>query len=192
MGVHFTTMNSPPQSSSALPATPPEATGNSFGSFYQATLFPLRRYLALLLRNNRHDAQDIAQEAYVRTFRALRSTSVAQPKAFLFRTAHNLAVNYRDRRVDRLQPTEDTHLEVIAPLVPDAREAIMCAQEMELFEQAILGLPLPFREVMLLRYGTDLTQPQIAARLGVSLSTVENRLMRGMVLLRAALRRDPS
>ena len=71
----------------------PSPEEKSFGSFYQTTLTPLRRYLATVLGST-HEAQDIAHDAYMRTRAAMRQQTISQPKAFLFTIARRLALNF--------------------------------------------------------------------------------------------------
>ncbi|MGC4071440.1 MAG: RNA polymerase sigma factor [Nibricoccus sp.] len=164
----------------------PPPTERSFGALYQATLTPLRRYLASVLGSS-HEAQDVAHDAYLRTYEAMREKDVAQPKAFLFTTARRLALNFRMRRASRMQPEENAVLDCAAADQPDVAEAIMAEQERAALEAAIAGLPEGCREVLVLRNRDGLSHQEIADRLGIARSSVEKHPARALRLLREAM-----
>jgi RNA polymerase sigma factor (sigma-70 family) len=165
-------------------APPPE---RSFGTLYQATLSPLRRYLATLLGGSAHDAQDIAHDAYMRTYRAMQEQPVNQPKAFLFTTARRLALNYRMRRSSRMIPAGHSALEPLAPATADAGTELAARQEKEALAAAIAALPAGCRNVLVLRHTEELSHAEIAERLGLARSSVEKHLARALRLLREEL-----
>ncbi len=172
---------------SLTPSDPPPpvapAPPGDFGSFYRTTVGPLRGFLTRLLGDHAA-AQDIAQDAYVQTYRALQSQPVGKPRSFLFTTARRLASNYRTRRADRMQPTDSSLLEAQAGTSPDPVEAIMARQDSDAFEAAILALPPGCQRVLVLRLKHGLPLADIAQKLGVAPSTVGNQLARAIRLLR--------
>lgn len=171
-----------------MPAPPcgaPEATPD-FGSFYRATLGPLRDYLARFL-GNRTEAQDIAHDAYLKTYAAMSDHRVAQPRAYLYTVARHLATNFQVRRGNRVQPTESALLEAKAGLTPAPTDSIMAAQDQSLYRAAVHGLPHGCQEVLVLRLNHGLSPAQIAQKLGLSESTVSNQLTRAMRLVRDQL-----
>lgn len=165
--------------------TPPPPD-KEFRSFYQTTLTPLRRYLATVL-GNPHEAQDIAHDAYLKTYRAMQGKEISQPKAFLFTTARRLALNFSIRRASRMRPEENSVLDREMAATPDARAIAMERQEREHMETAIAALPEGCREVLVLRHTEELSHQEIADRLGIARSTVEKHLARALRLLREAL-----
>lgn len=164
----------------------PPPTERSFGSLYETTLTPLRRYLASVL-GCLHEAQDVAHDAYLRTYEAMREKDVAQPKAFLFTTARRLALNFRMRRASRMQPEENAVLDRAAADQPDAAATVMAEQERAALEAAIAGLPEGCREVLILRNRDGLSHQEISERLGIARSSVEKHLARALRLLREAM-----
>jgi RNA polymerase sigma-70 factor (ECF subfamily) len=160
----------------------PEASPD-FGSFYRETLRPLRDYLSRFL-GNRTEAQDIAHDAYLKTYQAMASRPVHQPRAYLYETARHLASNFRIRRGNRMQPTESSVLEFKAGLTPAPTDSIMAAQDQSLYRAAVQALPAGCQEVLVLRLHHGLTPPQIAQKLHLSESTVSNQLTRAMRLVR--------
>ena len=168
----------------------PPPSDKDFRSLYQATLTPLRRYLATVLANS-HEAQDIAHDAYLRTYTAMQGQEINQPKAFLFTTARRLALNFRLRRGNRMRPEENAVLDRTAADAPDAAQIAMARQEREAMAAAIARLPQGCRTVLVLRNLEGMSHQEIALRLELSRSTVEKHLARALHLLREALAEKP-
>jgi RNA polymerase sigma factor (sigma-70 family) len=150
--------------------------------------------LALRLTGDRHDAEDLTQEVFVRVFRSLASYTPGTFEGWLHRITTNLFLDMvrRKQRIrfdalpddagDRLASREPSpeHLLVDSGLDPDV-------------EAALAALPPDFRAAVVLCDIEGLSYEEIAATLGVKLGTVRSRIHRGRALLRAALaHRDPS
>lgn len=120
------------------------------------------------------DADDIVQESFSRLVRAHESGPVACPRAYLFVTARNLALNHlRHQRVDRPDGlTETDPLGVLddSPAVP---ESVARAEEFHILTQAIQSLPERCRQIVTLRKIYGLSQKEVAVQLGISEHTVE-------------------
>lgn len=169
----------------------PERRQAEFGSFYRATLVPLRDYLARLL-NDRSEAQDIAHDAFLKTYHVASRQSVEKPRALLFTIARRLAINHRLRRVRRYLPTENTQLDLAACERRGVVAEVIMRQEDRLFDAALAQLPPGCRTVVILRFHEHLSHAEIATRLGISLSTVANHLTRALRLLRQHVPTDPA
>lgn len=132
---------------------------------------------------NAADLDDIVQEAFVRVLRAHEAgeAKIDSPKAFLFATARNLAL-------DRLRRHEVSRTELLGEIdslhVLDEREGIpetlARTQELALLTQAIQSLPTRCRQILTLRKLYGLSHREIAARLGLSESTVSNQITIGI------------
>lgn len=180
----------PHEQSRSLPAppcvAPAEPPPEDFASFYRASVAPLRRYLARVL-GDRNEAEDIAQDAFVKTYEAMSDQPVTKPRSFLFVTARRLAINFRTRRASRMKPTEAGFIEAHAGTSPDAVETLIARQDAEAFEAAVLALPPGCQQVLALRLKHGLSHEEIAKKLGLASSTVGNQLTRAIRLLRAQL-----
>ncbi|MBI5692237.1 MAG: RNA polymerase sigma factor [Verrucomicrobia bacterium] len=122
------------------------------------------------------DVDDVVQEAYSRLLRTRETGPIACPRAFLFVTARNLALNHlRHQRHERPAGTEEANpAEMIdgAAAIPDA---IAVAEELRVLVAAIESLPARCRQIVTLRKIYGLSQKEVAARLGISEHTVESQ-----------------
>lgn len=141
----------------------------------------LKRYLHTILKRP-EDVEDIVQEAFVRVLEAGSKGEIHYRQAYLFRTAHNLALNSLARKSNILEDyIEDfPHLEVLSE-GPSLEDTVASQQRFELFCQAAASLPHQCRQVLILRKVYDLSQREVAIRLGIAVSTVEKHLAKGML-----------
>lgn len=137
----------------------------------------------------RSDVEDILQEAFVRSFEAGRHSPIRDARAFLMRTATNLALNHVARKDQRaVGPLEDLSPED----TPSAHEAPLDAQidadrRFLAFCRAVATLPEQCRRAFILRKIYGLSQQEIARELGIAESTVEKHIARGLLLCRERL-----
>ena len=168
-----------------MPDEPPPPP-KDFATLYRATIAPLRRYLARLLGNT-SEAQDIAHDAYLRVYPTVTKGPTEKPEALLYTTARRLAINRLKRRTIAPFSRENPNTDNAASATPGVAQQVMARQEWQLLEQAIAELPPGCRAVLLLRKVELLSHREIAARLGIAISTVEKQHARALRLLRAAL-----
>ncbi len=157
-----------------------------FGSFYQATVAPLRRYLSRLL-GSAPEAQDVAHDAYVRVYPAVSRQEARKPEALLYVTARRLAINRLRRRSISPVAPEGPSFQTAASGAPGVEQQVMARQELRLLQTAIAELPEGCRTVLLLRKVELLSHREIAERLGIAVSTVEKQHARALRLLKAAM-----
>jgi RNA polymerase sigma factor (sigma-70 family) len=168
----------------------PDSPRSRFASLYEATLAPLRRYLARVL-GNRADAQEVAHDAYARVYEAMEKTNVERPQAFLFTVAHRLAISQiRRRHATPVRESDGKIIELTASDAPGVERLVMARQEWARLEQAIADLPAGCRSVLALCNDGDFSHAEIGAKLGIAVSTVEKQHARALRLLRVALHDD--
>jgi RNA polymerase sigma-70 factor (ECF subfamily) len=154
--------------------TPPNSNRDRW---FAAQVLPHEQALRAWLRKKFpgvEDVDDLVQAAYERVLRAWESVKIESPKTFLFRTAHNIAIDeFRHRSVltiDALTEIEEWRVLNEEPSVP---ELVGRKQEIELLIEAIKSLPERCRQVLTLRKIYGFSQKEIALKLGISEHTVE-------------------
>ena len=152
----------------------------------------LIRWLARVVRC-RDTAADLAQESYLRVAGTAGEQVITHPRAFLFRTARNLAFDHLRKMKTRngtAQPLEEA-MDLPSPQ-PSAETVLLNRQRVALFRKTLDALPARCREVFLLHRVHHCTYPVIAARLRISESAVEKHIMRALKHCRAALLQNGS
>ncbi|MGH2354128.1 MAG: RNA polymerase sigma factor [Geminicoccales bacterium] len=152
---------------------------------------------AYRLLGNYDDAVDAAQQGFVQLYTALPSLDLDRPlRPWLFRTIRNRCIDMiRQRRTASLSAGRfeaDDEAEPLQDQLPDPdplpEDLVERADLQNLLVAAISRLPTRYREVVALRYTTDLTFAEIAAALGVPENTAKIHFHRAKARLREALR----
>jgi RNA polymerase sigma-70 factor, ECF subfamily len=161
----------------------------------------VRRYerraigIARTLGGSHADAEDVAQEAFVRAYRALRQfRGQSTFRTWLFQIVANTARTHRARRRSRLEITGEPDDQVTAAVERASsgdriEDAVIARDEVR---RALASVPAELREAVVLRDIEGLDYREIADLLDVPIGTVESRIFRGRARLRAALRPDGS
>ena len=140
----------------------------------------LRRFL-----DSSEDIEDTLHETFLKAYQAERSASIKSPRAFLFRTAKNLALNQleskRVRRTNSVANIEE--LRVSIDHEKGLELSAIIEEQLELALQAVANLPPRVREVYVLKKVHGLKQKDIAVQLGIAESTVEKHIARGLMLI---------
>jgi len=145
--------------------------------------------LAYRWTGRKEDAFDIAQEAFIRLWRALPAWKVrASLSTWLYRVVTNLAIDHLRRR-NRLR---EVNLEAVAPPPERSRkhhprEALSGEETGEMVKRAVAELPERQRAVFILRHYQDLSLKEIARVQGCSLGAVKANLFQALKKLRNSL-----
>jgi RNA polymerase sigma-70 factor (ECF subfamily) len=145
------------------------------------------RVYSFLVRlvGNAHDAEDIAQTAFLKSFRSLDSYELARPfQSWLFAIAHHAALDFlRARKVDLSLDHDEAPLEP-ADAADGPERLAESSLDGALVERLIAALPPLYREALLLRHVEGLSVVDVAAALGLPEGTVKIRLFRARELMR--------
>jgi RNA polymerase sigma factor (sigma-70 family) len=172
------------------PATPGIPTWDEIVSEHSDRVYRL----AYRLTGNRHDAEDLTQEVFVRVFRSLHTYTPGTFEGWLHRITTNLFLDQARRkqriRFDALPEDADNRL-------PSGQITPEAASLDRLFdadvEEALASLPADFRAAVVLCDVEGLSYEEIAAVLDLKMGTVRSRIHRGRTMLRKALaHRAPS
>ncbi|WP_455924764.1 sigma-70 family RNA polymerase sigma factor [Pseudomonas putida] len=137
---------------------------------------------------NRHVAEDVAHDAYVRVLERRGDTEIAHPRAFLYRTALNLVIDgHRRSTLRQVEPLEvlDAGERVGEPALQQMMDQ---GQRLDLMRQALDELPQLCRDSFLLRKLDGLSHQEIAEHLNISRALVEKHIVNAMKHCRVRMR----
>ncbi len=144
---------------------------------------------------NADDAEDWAQECFVRAFRQLRHFDPALPFApWLLRLVSNSCINLAKARSQHAEPCEPNVLAERAGALPqpDPLQEMLAREEAGAVLQAIGALPPALRIAVTLRVVDQLSFRELSEVLGVPLPTAATRVRRALEQVRQALDRQSS
>jgi RNA polymerase sigma-70 factor (ECF subfamily) len=140
---------------------------------------------SLAMTGNRHDAEEVAQDTFLRAYRALGTYSPERirelkEKAWL----HRIAVNVVRNRVRGVKPrlvelngSESDH-------APGPEAQTMERMQVDELACRVAELPIRYREAIVLRHVRELSYAEVAEVLGQPVGTVKANVHRGLKLLR--------
>jgi RNA polymerase sigma-70 factor, ECF subfamily len=139
---------------------------------------------ALSLSGNPADAEEIAQDAFVRAHRALEKYDEQRVRELKVSAwLHTIALNVFRNRVRR-KLRETVPLEAVAE--PHANGLL--PEELHELRQAVLRLPPRYREAVVLRHVQGFSYEEIAGVLGVPAGTAKSDVHRALAILKEELR----
>ena len=150
----------------------------AFADYVRSRGGMLLRSALALTGGNRADAEDLVQATLIKAYQAWdRINDLAAVDTYVRRAMVNTHISgWRRRRVDEY-PTDE---------VPD-QPAADPSEERDLrdvVQRALDRLPRQMRAAVMLRYYDDMTEPEVAAVLGVTVGTVKSTVARAVAKLR--------
>lgn len=140
--------------------------------------------VALALVRNRQDAEDIAQETFLKLYRNGSWRGMRDERAFLARAAWRLALDLR--RAPAMQ-VADFDAEATPSLAASPEEQTVSANSAAVMHQMIDSLPEDLRQPLALSGIDGMNSREIGQVLGLPQGTVRRRLMRARQLLKDKL-----
>jgi RNA polymerase sigma-70 factor (ECF subfamily) len=148
---------------------------------------PLTRFLGRRLPAH-VDAEDLAQEVYVRLLRVGNLENIAEPRAYLYHVARNIAAEWRTRHSRQQAHSAEELDDLIELTTPETRtEQDLEAQQLD---QALRCLPPMVRAVAYLKLRGGQTHEEIARHLAISPRMVRKHLTVAYAALRRLLVRE--
>lgn len=142
------------------------------------------RIRSALMRRGRtvHEAEDLVQEAWVRMARAGGGEAVANPAAFLMRTALNLSI---DAHRERSARGEEVALdgEVLVDLAPGAEALLLGRERLARLSVCLGRVPERTRTIFLAHRLDGRSYSDIARELGISVNAVEKHVTKATLML---------
>jgi RNA polymerase sigma-70 factor (sigma-E family) len=169
------------------PARPPAADAETaVTALYQAHAVGLIR-LAVIMLGDRPAAEDVVQEAFAGLYRRWNHLSGADRALGYVRASVLNGCRSRLRarvRDDRLAATSPATLGAAAAAsAASAEETVLVGEEHAAVLAALRRLPDRQREALVLRYFLDMTEPEIAASMGIGQGTVKSTTSRALAAL---------
>jgi RNA polymerase sigma-70 factor, ECF subfamily len=144
--------------------------------------------VAYSVLRNHHDAEDAAQETFLRATRHRHELGqVQQPRAWLARIAWRVALDYRRTKPAFSLDDAGEHVSRLCAKGLAADQVASDSQMQALLERLISELPRRLREVLVLSTVEEMSSVQIAGILGIREVSVRSRLHRAREVLRKKL-----
>ena len=156
-----------------------------FSVLFEKHQLDLRRLIASKFKKSHHEAEDIVQDAFHNILRAENIESLENPKAYLYQTASNLALNrIRKNRqhtsyVAGLNLDESDELDERTP-----ERSVFAYRDLLKLQQSLERFPEKYRRTFLLSRVQDKTYGEISTMLNISESTVEKHIIKTLKYLR--------
>lgn len=174
------------------------ATGHLLSSMNKRTLLhslferyqkDLQRFVAQRFGSH-HDAEDIVQDAFHNVLRSVDMTQLDNPKAYLYQTASNLALNRIRKQQNHTRYLASSAIPEEADDTDAPHRAYSSQRDLDTLRNALAGLAPKYRRTFLLSRLEDKTYREISEELGIPLSTVEKHMIKALQYLRDTLQED--
>ena len=144
--------------------------------------------LARWLTRNNEDAEDVVQEAFLRAFKYFETYRGENARAWLLTIVRN--TSYTWMRQNRVEATNARLEDVPEPADESLIVEERCFQNLakETLQKALEGMPLEFREILILRELEGLSYKDICETTGLAMGTVMSRLSRARQRLQGLLK----
>ncbi|MBL4837464.1 MAG: sigma-70 family RNA polymerase sigma factor [Kordiimonadaceae bacterium] len=150
------------------------------------------KYVGRTFGDGPPDPEDVAQQVFVKFVELDEKTDIKNPRAYLYRIAHNLIANLHRKASTRRRYIADQkntgqalESDTIHP------ERILIARErLALLEQVMWAMPVKRRRMIILNWFQDLTYAEISRQTGVSKSVVRKHVLNGLEDFQKALRKQ--
>ncbi len=157
-------------------STSNETKGRFFLDLVQNEQTPLLKYLTARFADG-EEAKDIAQEAWLRIYRLDHPEALKNPKAFLFQTASNLAIDkLRRAKLEQRYIEQQTDGERSATV----ETTVENHDVLSIINAALYELPTKCRQAFYMHRARGYSYPEIAKQLDVSTSMVEKYIIQAL------------
>lgn len=154
-------------------------------------------HLAFRMLNNRHEAEDVVQDTFLRVYKNLERYDENQKfSTWIYRIGTNLCIDRLRKRKPvyslDAEMNEQEGIDGYALIPSDDRTPeteLMLSETKEMIREAIDSLPAKYKSVMVLRYLNELSLQEISEVLDMPVTTIKTRVHRGREFLRKKLER---
>jgi RNA polymerase sigma factor (sigma-70 family) len=162
-------------------------TDDAVSTWFLRRIIPLEAILMTYLRQNWHNASDIAdlrQEVYARVFESARERIPDNPKRFLLTSARNLLIDrVRREQVVPMETFADFDSLGIAADTPEPDHQLIEREDIRRLEEALVQLPPRTRQAIALAYFDSLSDTEIAKRMDITQQAASKLIAKGTLIL---------
>jgi RNA polymerase sigma-70 factor, ECF subfamily len=159
-------------------------------TYFETTMWPHLRaaynYARWLVRN-KHDAEDVVQESFLKAYRALDTFRGGDARVWMLAIVRRSAMDLLRRNKSSLELNRSAEGPEPRDDSPDPERTLLDQSRRERVRQAIDRLAPEFRETLVLREIEGLSYKEIGAVLNIPIGTVMSRLSRARNLLMGEL-----
>ena len=143
------------------------------------------------LTGNGADAEDLVQETYAKALKGWKSFEAGTNlRAWMYRILRNTFLTSKSGlKAMATMPLDELEMEATGVLAHDSTPELLLMQResQDAMMQALAGLPVIYREVVLLCEAEEMSYREIAQVVAIPMGTVMSRLARGRRMLRESL-----
>jgi RNA polymerase sigma-70 factor (ECF subfamily) len=146
--------------------------------------------LARWLTRNDHDAEDVVQESCLRAFRSFHNfegNDENTARSWLLTVVRNTCYSWLRKQGVQISDEFDEQIHTVAGATEDAESILINEAAVASLNHCLEGLPVEYREVVILRELEELPYKEISAIARVPIGTVMSRLARGRKRLQDCL-----
>lgn len=155
-----------------------------FIKLYDEHVAAIYRYVFLRV-NSKEMAQDLTSEVFLKawSFATANSQKIENPKAFFYRIARNLVIDFYRSKSKTEISLEEVRIQIL-DTDNNPAEKISLSLEMASIQQAMSQIKDDYRDVIIWHYLDELTIPEIAGILGKTENATRVMLSRGLRQIR--------
>ncbi|PHR61040.1 MAG: RNA polymerase subunit sigma-70 [Robiginitomaculum sp.] len=151
---------------------------------------PLKAFISRFIYRPQ-DIDDIAQETFIRAFKAEKTKKIEHPKAYLYRIARNAAFKELTKKSNLMTSfIEDSCSQEVICTRSNVEDHVDAILKFGRFKDAVAALPPQCQRVFIMRKVYGFSQKEIAKQLDISVSTVEKHIVVGMKKCRTYIQKQ--
>lgn len=128
----------------------------------------------------RENAEELVQEVFLKVWTCRHYQSRGQFRAWIYRLAHNVRIDFLRQQKITTTTLETQHLETFLGTAQGPEEVLLAREEKASLQHALKELPEPQRDLIILSRFQDLSHGEIAAITGRSRNTVKVQIFRAL------------
>ena len=162
----------------------------AFGHFYERYLDEIYRYIYFRVREE-VEAEDLTEQVFIKAWVSLhknfRRKTIENPRAWVYRIAHNLVIDHYRSSKNNFPLNEQT---LVTNLNPNPEQAAVHQSEKDRLKVVLNGLEENLKQVILLRFVNQLSHAETAEIMGLKESHIRVLQHRALKKIRSLLEEE--